>query len=61
MPYSKAVVVPDTSASQPTSGIPARPTSPLMAASARMARRSKPSRPVVRSIVVADMIFLSEG
>src|SRR4051812_2371911 len=59
MPYSNVVVVPDVSASQPASGRPATPASPVITASARMARRSNPSRVPVRSIVMADMVFLS--
>src|SRR5215208_4139171 len=57
MPYSNAIVVPDVSASQPASGRPATPARPVMTASARIARRSNPSRVPVRSIVMADMVF----
>src|ERR1700676_672526 len=56
--YSNVVVVPDVSANQPTSGMPARPARPVMTASARMAKRSSPSRVPVRSIVMADIVFL---
>ena len=59
MPYSNVSVVPDVSASQPASGMPATPARPVMTASARIARRSNPSRVPVRSIVMADMDFLS--
>src|SRR4029078_4138257 len=52
-------VVPDVSASHPVSGMPATPARPVMTASARIARRSNPSRVPVRSIVMADMDFLS--
>src|SRR6478752_9034721 len=56
MPYSNASVVPDVPASQPASGMPAMPARPVMTASARIARRSNPSRVPVRSIVMADMV-----
>src|SRR2546423_10517932 len=58
MLYSNATDVPDVSASQPASGRPAAPARPVMTASARMAKRSNPSRVPVRSIVMAGMVFL---
>src|ERR1700743_2983059 len=59
MPYSNALVVPDVADNQPARGMPARPASPVVAGSARIAKRSSPSRVPVRSIMVADMTILS--
>src|SRR3954471_10465576 len=61
MPYSNMVDVPDSCASQPATGMPARPATPVMTASARIAKRSKPSRVPVRSIVMADMVSFLSG
>src|SRR4029077_15352158 len=56
--YSKAIGVPDVSASQPARGIPAMPMSPLQVASARMATRSSESvDSLKRGVVMAVMKF----
>src|SRR4051794_20730147 len=56
--YSNALVVPDSSASQSASGMPAIPATPVSTASARIAKRSSESvDSVSRLVVMADMGF----
>src|SRR5215208_2887941 len=62
MPYSNAVDVPDVSASQPASGMPATPARPVRTASARIAKRSSESVDSFnRREVMAVMRFPFEG